>query len=193
MFGAPLTVETSHNEWEKKVCLPKRPPLSLWMVNLAKLKSRLQSQKHHLQHKRLRWQYIAAPMWSVHTFFKLQLEPSTISTPTTWIDESNPLKPSHISFLSSLALRLVFTVQGLRDAICLGHPRTAANFKLFLITHCLLAYWYSNKSLGWTFKAPLNDALANEKMGIHFWILQLNMAVRKSHIRTLDVSLQFVQ
>lgn len=35
------------------------------------------------------------------------------------------------------------------------------NSGIFLITHSLLAFWYSNKSL---FKALLNDALAKEKM-----------------------------
>lgn len=66
-------------------------------------------------------------MWSQYL---LQIADRTLSTPTTQIDEYNLLKPSHVSFLSSLALCLVFTVQGLRAAICLGHPRMAANFKL---------------------------------------------------------------
>lgn len=43
---------------------------------------------------------------------------------------TNPLKLVQISSLSSLALSLAVTVQGLRAAICLGHPRSPANFWL---------------------------------------------------------------
>lgn len=98
----------------------------------------------------------------ISTFSKLQTETSTISTPTTWIDEYNLLKASHISFFQVLPWVLFSLSRDWEPPsvwVILAWLQTL-NSGVFLITHRLLAYWYSNKSHGATFKAPLNDALA---------------------------------
>lgn len=63
------------------------------------------------------------------------------------------------------------------------------NSGVFLITHSLLAYWYSNKSHR-DFQSTAKWCISWGENGILFWVLQLNIAVWKILIRTPDFSLQ---
>lgn len=146
--------------------------------------------KRHLRYKNFSREIEYKNLSGISIFSQLQTEPSTITTPTTQIDEYSLLKPSQIPFLLSFALSLVFTVQGLRAAICPGHPCKAANFKLgclFDHTHPLGLLIFKLVSQG-TFKAPLNDALE----WYYLRVLHYNTAVWKIPIRTLDFRLQLV-
>lgn len=87
--------------------------------------------------------------------------------PTTNKDEDKLLKPSDISLLSSFCLESRFHCPGIGNRHLSGSSSHGCKLSTLVSFWSCTASWLIDIqiSLGGDFKAPLNDALAVEKMG----------------------------